>query len=183
MTIESSPAADALAPRTSAARLVGAGELLAADTGLITIGRPALRVAIVGDAAAAELPIVVRRPTLREAQRTRSLLRAGTRDTANFSVALTVEVAIAPHPASARASAAAVASTTPTGAALTGTSPGGASETVRYVGTPHGLVTLIRDIYAAEVADAVLIVPIDGSATEHRVRAEVLPQLQSRRAA
>ena len=191
MTIESSPAADALAPRTSAARLVGAGELLAADTGLITIGRPALRVAIVGDAAAAELPIVVRRPTLREAQRTRSLLRAGTRDTANFSVALAVEVAIAPHPASARASAAAVASTTPTGvdtllrhgAAQTGTSPGGASETVRYVGTPHGLVTLIRDIYAAEVADAVLIVPIDGSATEHRVRAEVLPQLQSRRAA
>lgn len=54
---------------------------------------------------------------------------------------------------------------------------------MRYVGTPHGLVTLIRDIYAAEVADAVLIVPIDGSATEHRVRAEVLPQLQSRRAA
>ncbi len=188
MTIESSPAADALAPRTSAARLVGAGKLLAADTGLITIGRPALRVAIVGDAAAAELPIVVRRPTLREAQRTRSLLRAGTRDTANFSVALAVEVAIAPHPASARASAAAVASTTPTGVDTllrhgAGTSPGGASETVRYVGTPHGLVTLIRDIYAAEVADAVLIVPIDGSATEHRVRAEVLPQLQSRRAA
>ena len=38
-------------------------------------------------------------------------------------------------------------------------------------------------LHAAEVADAVLIVPIDGSATEHRVRAEVLPQLQSRRAA
>lgn len=147
------------------------GELLAADTGLITIGRPALRVAVVGDAAAAELPIVVRRSTLRDAQRTRSLLRAGTRDTANFSVALAVEVAIAPHPGSARASVSAVPVNED------------ASETVRYVGTPHGLVTLIRDIYAAEVADAVLIVPIDGSATEHRVRAEVLPQFATRRAA
>lgn len=160
MTIQSSSPTDVLAD-----------QLLAADTGVITIGRPALRVAIVGDAGAAELPIVVRRSTLRDAQRTRSLLRAGTRDTANFSVALAVEVAIAPHPGSARASVASVSVA------------GDSAETVRYVGTPHGLATLIRDIYAAEVADAVLIVPIDGSATEHRVRAEVLPQFESRRAA
>ena len=160
MTIQSSSPTDVLA-----------NQLLAADTGVITIGRPALRVAIVGDAGAAELPIVVRRSTLRDAQRTRSLLRAGTRDTANFSVALAVEVAIAPHPGSARASVASVSAA------------GDSAETVRYVGTPHGLATLIRDIYAAEVADAVLIVPIDGSATEHRVRAEVLPQFESRRAA
>lgn len=160
MTIQSSSPTDILAD-----------QLLAADTGVITIGRPALRVAIVGDAAATELPIVVRRSTLRDAQRTRSLLRAGTRDTANFSVALAVEVAIAPHPGSARASVASVPVA------------GDSAETVRYVGTPHGLATLIRDIYAAEVADAVLIVPIGGSATEHRVRAEVLPQFESRRAA
>ncbi|MFT4043237.1 MAG: hypothetical protein QM673_08760 [Gordonia sp. (in: high G+C Gram-positive bacteria)] len=140
--------------------------------GLISIGRPALQVALAGDAAAASLSIVVRRPTLRQAQRTRSLLRAGTRDTANFSVALEVEVAIAPHPASARASVVATESAD--------TNEGG---TVRYVGTPHGLITLIRDIYAAEVADAVIIVPIDGSATEHRVRAEVLPQFRIRSAA
>ena len=167
MTIQSSSPTDILAD-----------QLLAADTGVITIGRPALRVAIVGDAGAAELPIVVRRSTLRDAQRTRSLLRAGTRDTANFSVALAVEVAIAPHPGSARAS---VASVSAAGSSVT--SAGDPAETVRYVGTPHGLATLIRDIYAAEVADAVLIVPIDGSATEHRVRAEVLPQFESRRAA
>ena len=50
-----------------------------------------------------------------------------------------------------------------------------ASETIRYIGTAHGLITLIRDIYAAEVADAVIIVPIDGSASERRVREQVLP--------
>jgi hypothetical protein len=38
-------------------------------------------------------------------------------------------------------------------------------------------VSLIRDIYVAEIADAVIIVPIDGSATESRVREQVLPQL------
>ncbi|MGV9825751.1 hypothetical protein [Gordonia sp. NPDC003429] len=138
-------------------------------TGPISIGRPALAVALAGDAGAASLPIVVRRATLREAQRTRSLLRAGTRDTASFAVALEVEVAIAPHPLSARASVVA--------------SGVGDPRTVRYVGTPHGLSTLIRDIYAAEVADAVIIVPIDGSATERRVRAEVLPQFTLGRAA
>ncbi|MFT4127247.1 MAG: hypothetical protein QM662_13595 [Gordonia sp. (in: high G+C Gram-positive bacteria)] len=128
----------------------------------ISIGRPALRVALAGDERAADLPIVVRRPTLRDAQRARSLLRAGTRDTANFTVALEVEVAIAPHPASARASVSHLHAGRDTG-------------TVRYVGTSTGLISLIRDIYAAEVADAVILVPLDGSATANRIRETVLP--------
>ncbi|WP_279098944.1 hypothetical protein [Gordonia bronchialis] len=131
----------------------------------VSIGRPALRVAVAGDAVARTLPIVVRREHLRDAQRARSLLRAGSHDPANFAVALEIEVAIAPHPASARAAVEhADVDRDPT-----------ASETIRYIGTAHGLITLIRDIYAAEVADAVIIVPIDGSASERRVREQVLP--------
>ncbi|MGW0039591.1 hypothetical protein [Gordonia sp. NPDC003376] len=137
-----------------------------ADHRLLSIGRPPLKVALAGDVPADQLPIVVRRPTLRDAQRARSLLRAGSRDTANFSVALEVEVAIAPHPASARAAV----------AQLPDELDGG---TVRYVGTPSGLLTLIRDIYAAEVADAVLLVPLDGSATENRIRELVLPEVST----
>ncbi|MGV9669519.1 MULTISPECIES: hypothetical protein [unclassified Gordonia (in: high G+C Gram-positive bacteria)] len=128
----------------------------------ISIGRPGLRVALAGDVSAIDVPIVVRRPTLRDAQRARSVLRSGTRDTANFCVALEVEVAIAPNAASARAAVAGIPDELDGG-------------TVRYIGTPGGLVTLIRDIYAAEVADAVILVSLDGSATENRVRQLVLP--------
>ncbi|GAA10861.1 hypothetical protein [Gordonia alkanivorans] len=129
----------------------------------VTIGRPGFQVAIAGDAVAQTFPIVVRRETLRDAQRARSLLRAGTHDQANFVVALEIEVAIAPHAASARAAVerAGVAADS--------------SETIRYIGTTHGLITLLRDIYAAEVADAVILVPIDGSATGNRIREQVLP--------
>lgn len=136
----------------------------------ISIGRPDLQVALAGDLPAEALPIVVRRPTLREAQRARSLLRAGIRDTARFAVALEVEVAIAPSAASARAAVAGVPDELDGG-------------TVRYVGTPSGLVTLIRDIYAAEVADAVILTPLDGSATDHRIRQLVLPSFAAVRAA
>lgn len=136
----------------------------------ISIGRPSLQVALAGDVPSAELPIVVRRPTLRDAQRARSLLRAGTRDTANFIVALEVEVAIAPSAASARAAVAHISDE------LEGA-------TVRYVGTPSGLATLIRDIYAAEVADAVILIPLDGSATENRLRELVLPAFIEQQAA
>ncbi|MFW0797534.1 hypothetical protein AAFP30_27270 [Gordonia sp. CPCC 205515] len=134
-----------------------------APTATISIGRPALQVAIAGDPAAQSFPIVVRRSTLREAQRARSLLRAGTHDPVNFVVALEIEAAIAPHPASARAAAAHVVDDD--------------SDTIRYVGTARGLVSLIRDIYAAEVADAVIVVPIDGSATAARVRELVMPEV------
>lgn len=129
-------------------------------TGAVTVGRPRLQVALAGDELADTFGIVVRQANLRDAQRSRAVLRAGVRDQANYVVALEVQAAIAPVADSARASA--------------GFSTG-EEETVRYVGTAHGLYTLIRDIYAAEVADAVIITPIDGSPTAARVRAQVLP--------
>ena len=128
----------------------------------ISIGRPPLHVAVVGDSSAESLPIVVRRPTLRDAQRARSVLRSGTRDTASFAVALEVEVAVAANAAAARAAVAHLPDE------LDGA-------TVRYVGTVSGLATLIRDIYAAEVADAVVLVPLEGNETEKLVREAVLP--------
>ncbi|MYR08363.1 hypothetical protein GTV32_19570 [Gordonia sp. SID5947] len=136
----------------------------------ISIGRPALRVALAGEIEAAAFPIVVRRPTLRDAQRARLLLRAGVNDQANYVVALEVEAAIAPHAESARASA-------EPGRAPAVNQP----ETIRYVGTPHGLVSLIRDIYVAEIADAVIVVPLDGPVTAARVREQVLPVLDPAR--
>ncbi|MEO9328001.1 hypothetical protein [Gordonia aurantiaca] len=132
-----------------------------APQGTVSIGRPAFRVAVAGDAVAQTFPIVVRRETLREAQRARSLLRAGAHDQARFVVALEIEVAIAPQAATARAAVAEVAGTE--------------SDTIRYIGTTHGLITLLRDVYAAEVADAVILVPLDGPATESRIREQVLP--------
>ena len=142
----------------------------AAATAPISIGRPGFQIAIVGDALAQTFPIVVRRETLREAQRARSLLRAGSHDQANFVVALEVEVAIAPDAASARVAAAAVDGPAD-----------GTSATIRYIGTTHGLITLVRDIYAAEVADAVILIPIDGAVTEHRIREQILPVLAEQR--
>lgn len=147
----------------------GAADLL--DDGVISVGRPALRVAIAGEPGAAGLPIVMRRPTLREAQRARSVLRAGSRDQANFAVALEIEVAIAPREGSARAAVGGVGG------------PPGDGDTVRYLGTPSGLVSLIRDVYAAEVADAVILVPLDGSATVTRIHSLVLPAFNEPRAA
>lgn len=145
----------------------------------ISVGRPQLVVALRGDTAV-DLPIVVRRPTLRDAQRARNLLRAGQRDPANFIVALEVEVAIAAHPASARASVSALeaGSARPGPPGPAGTRPS-ETETVRYIGTSHGLIGLIRDIYAAEVADAVILTPLDGSATEARLREEIIPAFAS----
>lgn len=135
----------------------------------ISIGRPALRAFLTGEVEAGATDVVVRRPTLRDAQRTRSLLRSGSRDLANYSVALEVEVAVAPHPASARASVLEHGESAFTD---------GDGQTVRYIGTPHGLTGLIRDIYAAEVADAVILVPIDGSASATRIREQVLPEVE-----
>ncbi|MCD2147078.1 hypothetical protein [Gordonia paraffinivorans] len=140
---------------------IGSATAVDVPQGTVSIGRPGFRVAVAGDAVAQTFPIVVRRETLREAQRARSLLRSGTHDQARFTVALEIEVAIAPSAASARA---AVAEAAP-----------GEPETIRYVGTTHGLITLLRDVYAAEVADAVILVPLDGSATERHIREQVLP--------
>ncbi|PKZ66158.1 hypothetical protein CYJ73_08450 [Gordonia terrae] len=142
-----------------------------APTAPISIGRPGFQVAVAGDELAQTFPIVVRRETLRDAQRARSLLRAGSHDQARFVVALEVEVAVAPDAASARAAA----------AAAVDASSEASSGTIRYIGTTHGLITLVRDIYAAEVADAVILVPIDGAATEVRIREQILPVLAEQR--
>ncbi len=65
-------------------------------------------------------------------------------------------------------------------------------DTVRYVGTANGLLTLILDIYTAEVADAVILRPIDSAAesaddsvdagrnTAALIAEQVLPQLTKR---
>jgi hypothetical protein len=147
------------------------GTVVPAPTAPISIGRPGFQVAVAGDELAQTFPIVVRRETLRDAQRARSLLRAGSHDQARFVVALEVEVAVAPDAASARAAAA---------AAVVASSEA-SSGTIRYIGTTHGLITLVRDIYAAEVADAVILVPIDGAATEVRIREQILPVLAEQR--
>lgn len=143
----------------------------------VSIGRPALRVALAGDPDADALSVVVRRPTLRDAQRARSLLRAGARDTANYTVTLEVEAAIAPDAAAARAVAAAQSADSAQSA-----DRAQPEETVRYIGTPSGLISLIRDVYAAEVADAVVIVPLDGSSAA-LIRDTVLPHFGIRPAA
>lgn len=147
------------------------GTVVPAPTAPISIGRPGFQVAVAGDELAQTFPIVVRRETLRDAQRARSLLRAGSHDQARFVVALEVEVAVAPDAASARAAAA---------AAVVASSEA-SSGTIRYIGTTHGLITLVRDIYAAEVADAVILVPIDGAPTEVRIREQILPVLAEQR--
>jgi hypothetical protein len=65
---------------------------------------------------------------------------------------------------------------------------------VRYVGTATGLLTLILDVYTAEVADAVILRPIDagssGTAIDGNRRStatliseQLLPQLNERAAA
>ncbi|MGW9265210.1 hypothetical protein [Gordonia terrae] len=151
-----------------------------APTAPISIGRPGFQVAVAGDELAQTFPIVVRRETLRDAQRARSLLRAGSHDQARFVVALEVEVAVAPDAASARAAAAAASARAAAAAAVVASSEA-SSGTIRYIGTTHGLITLVRDIYAAEVADAVILVPIDGAATEVRIREQILPVLAEQR--
>ena len=67
-----------------------------ASGGAVTVGRPPLQVALAGDAVANTFGIVVRQANLRDAQRSRSVLRAGVRDQANYVVALEVQAAIAP---------------------------------------------------------------------------------------
>ena len=94
---------------------------------------------------------------------------------ADLVVALEVDVLIADDAATARAK-------------LLRLGESRFGDTVRYVGTANGLLTLILDIYTAEVADAVILRPIDsaaGSADDGRSSAaliaeQVLPQLTKR---
>ncbi|MEE3853028.1 hypothetical protein VZC37_22015 [Gordonia sp. LSe1-13] len=57
----------------------------------------------------------------------------------------------------------------------------GADEsTVRYVGTPAGLAGLIADIGAAEVADGVILVPLDAPGSSDLIARHTIPSLRER---
>lgn len=116
----------------------------------------------------------IRRSVLSDAIRERSRLRADSLDDpADLVVALEVEALIAPEASTARSE-------------LLRRGESLAGDTVRYVGTPNGLRTLIEDLYVAEVADAVIVIPIDGLSTAVQVADQVLPRLReasARRAA
>lgn len=118
----------------------------------MTVSRPALLVTI--DGAPETVPLTrVRAADLRIAQKQRGYLRAEAERAGREpgAVALEVDVVIDELAATARASY------TPSGEAGQG---------ITYVGTPSGLKSLIEDVYAAEVADAVVLRPVGGARTE-----------------
>lgn len=108
----------------------------------------------------------VRQSELERARRERAELRSNHLYSGGnlgaFAVALEIDVLIADEASVARAEICCL------GEGLTG-------ETARYVGTAGGLVTLIRDIYAAEVADAVIVYAIGGVHTVSLLDSHVLP--------
>lgn len=151
--------------------------------------RPELVVAIDGDnhpiawsgprPADADASVVrrIRQPELRGGIKERAQLRAGWQELggnpADLVVALEIDVLIADDAATARAELLRL------GASRFG-------DTVRYVGTAQGLLTLILDVYTAEVADAVILRPIDAAAPDGSaalIADQVLPRLRERAAA
>lgn len=120
-----------------------------------TVSRPALVIVVDGEPAATALTRV-RAADLRIAQKERGYLRAEDERAGRepAPVALEVDVVIDEHAAQARASYASL---------------GSAADGVTYVGTPSGLKSLIEDVYAAEVADAVVLRPVGGARTEQLI--------------
>ncbi|BDD80806.1 hypothetical protein TPB0596_05690 [Tsukamurella pulmonis] len=118
----------------------------------MTVSRPALVVTVDGEPESAHLTRV-RAADLRLAQRERGYLRAEAERAGREpgAVALEVDVVIDERAADARASYA------PNGAVAQG---------ITYVGTPSGLKSLIEDVYAAEVADAIVLRPVGGARTK-----------------
>lgn len=117
----------------------------------MTVSRPALVVTVDGEPESVHLTRV-RAADLRLAQRQRGYLRAEAERAGREpgAVALEVDVVIDERAADARASYA----------------PTGSAEGITYVGTPSGLKSLIEDVYAAEVADAVVLRPVGGARTK-----------------
>jgi hypothetical protein len=159
--------------------------------------RPELLVAIDGDDhpiawsgprprdAHAALIRRIREPELRGGIRERARMRADWthlgHHPADLVVALEIDVLIADDAATARVE-------------LLRLGESRFGETVRYVGTATGLLTLILDIYTAEVADAVILRPIDAASagtapdggrrsTATLIAEQLLPQLNERAAA
>lgn len=118
--------------------------------------------------------IRIRASDLREAQRRTHRLRldeAGSgRDPRELTVLVDIEVIIAPVARDAR-----------TQSLLAGCLPPPDSPaTIRYVGTPEGLATLITDIHAANVADGATLIPVDGHGSTRLIIERVLPLLDRR---
>ncbi|PYE19949.1 hypothetical protein DFR67_10287 [Williamsia limnetica] len=154
--------------------------------------RPELLVAIDGETpiawsgprpadASASVVRRIRQPELRGGIKERAQLRASWQDLgddpADLVVALEVDVLIAEDAGTARAE-------------LLRLGESRFGDTVRYVGTPAGLLSLILDAYTAEVADAVILRPLDTrpdsgsvSASAELIAEQVLPRLRERAAA
>jgi hypothetical protein len=119
----------------------------------------------------------IRQPELRGGIRERAQLRAAWQqigdNPADLVVALEIDVLIADDAATARAE-------------LLRLGESRFGDTVRYVGTASGLLSLILDIYTAEVADAVILRPLDSDAeagSAALIADRVLPRLRERAAA
>jgi hypothetical protein len=111
----------------------------------------------------------VRADDLRVAQRIRAGIRAEAeaagRDPDSVSVVLDIETLLAADASAAlRRLAELDARTQPT-----------AASSVRYIGTPTGLIGLIADLRAVEVADGVTLRPLDQSETLDLILDEVSP--------
>ncbi|MBT0566158.1 hypothetical protein [Williamsia sp. CHRR-6] len=153
---------------------------------LMTRTRPELTVAIDGEdhpiawsgprptSAGPARVVRIRRGRLADGIAERARLRAEfDGDPADLVVALEVEAVIAERAADARSEYAAAR-------LRAGDPPATTRPTVQYVGTPAGLLSLIDDLYVAEVADAVIITPVNGLATAALVADQVLPRLRAR---
>ena len=116
----------------------------------------------------------IRVSDLREAQRARAGVRAQLvadgRDPDSVTVLLDVDTLIATTAPAARREL----------AQLDSAVRRAQQETVSYVGTPTGLLSLISDVQAAEVADGVTLRPLALPGTLELVASEVVPWLQTR---
>jgi hypothetical protein len=118
----------------------------------------------------------IRQPDLRGGIRERAQLRSewsqAHRDPADLIVAIEIDVLIDASAAAARAE-------------LLRLGESQSGDTLRYVGTANGLTTLVLDVYVTEVADAVILRPIDSVNRNPSISAalivdEVLPALRRR---
>lgn len=118
---------------------------------MTAVARTGPVVVLEGDPATDDL-VLIHADDLRLAQRERARLRAEAEahgdDPASVVAALVVDVVLEERAADARAVA-----------------PARAAGVVTYIGTPAGLQSLISDVYAAKVADAVVLRPVGGPQT------------------
>ncbi|OLT33716.1 hypothetical protein BJF84_21550 [Rhodococcus sp. CUA-806] len=112
--------------------------------------------------------LTIREQGLRDSIRARAEIRRLAPNPATVLVALEIDALIADDAATARADLQRMGQSQNDGT------------TVRYVGTVSGLLSLILDSYTTEVADGVIVHPLDGSPTADRIVDELLPRLVAR---